>query len=68
MKDKAKKENIFYTQKGDKGDTSLFHCDQWRISKSSIVIESLGSLDELNAFIGLIKLEAEIKDINFSKK
>jgi cob(I)alamin adenosyltransferase len=67
MKDKAKKENIFYTQKGDNGDTSLFYCDQKRISKSSIVIESLGSLDELNAFIGLIKLEEEIKDINFKK-
>jgi cob(I)alamin adenosyltransferase len=67
MKDKAKKENIFYTQKGDKGDTSLFHCDQKRISKSSVIIESLGSLDELNAFIGLTKLEEEIKDINFKK-
>lgn len=67
MKAEPKKKNVFYTQKGDDGDTSLFYCDQKRISKSSIIIESLGSLDELNAFIGVTKLEEEIKDISFKK-
>ncbi len=66
MKNKTSKDNIFYTQKGDNGKTSVFHCDQKRISKSSVLIEALGSLDELNSFLGLIKLE-EVKDINFKK-
>ena len=49
---------MLYTRKGDKGTTKTFGCDQ-RISKSSAVAEALGSLDEINSFLGLIKVEAK---------
>lgn len=48
-----------YTGRGDKGTTTLFHCDQGRISKSANIIEALGSLDELNAYLGLVKVYSE---------
>lgn len=51
-----------YTGKGDKGDTGLFGCNQ-RISKSSAIAEALGSLDEINSFLGLVKVKA--KDSRF---
>lgn len=47
---------MLYTGAGDDGKTKLFHCDQQRISKSSEVPEALGALDELNAFLGLVKV------------
>lgn len=54
-----------YTKKGDNGTTRLydngqaktFGCDQ-RISKSSNTAEALGSLDEINSFLGLCKVQA----------
>ncbi len=52
------KKNILYTGKGDMGTTTLFHCDQGRISKSANIIEALGVLDELNAYIGIVKVYA----------
>ncbi len=42
-----------YTKTGDKGDTSLFGGK--RLSKDDIRIEAYGTVDELNAFIGLIR-------------
>lgn len=45
---------MLYTRKGDGGTTKTFGCDQ-RISKSSIVAEALGSLDETNSFLGLAR-------------
>jgi len=39
--------------------TKLFDCDQQRISKSSEVPEALGALDELNSFIGLVKVKSQ---------
>ena len=39
----GKKENALYTGKGDNGTTTLFHCDQGRISKSANIIEALGA-------------------------
>lgn len=48
---------MLYTKKGDDGKTGLFHCDQ-RFSKSSAIAEALGSLDELNSFLGLIKAKS----------
>ena len=45
---------MLYTRKGDSGTTKTFGCDQ-RISKSSIVAEALGSLDETNSFLGLAR-------------
>jgi len=49
---------MLYTRKGDKGDTGLFGCNQ-RISKSSAIAEALGSLDEINSFLGLAKVKSE---------
>lgn len=46
---------MLYTRKGDKGTTSTFGCDQ-RISKSSAVAEALGTLDEINSFLGVCKM------------
>ena len=47
---------MLYTRKGDGGTTKVFGCDQQRISKSSELPEALGSLDELNAYLGLVKM------------
>ncbi|MFA6257273.1 MAG: cob(I)yrinic acid a,c-diamide adenosyltransferase [Candidatus Paceibacterota bacterium] len=45
---------MLYTRKGDGGTTKTFGCDQ-RISKSSLVAEALGSLDEANSFLGVAR-------------
>jgi cob(I)alamin adenosyltransferase len=47
-----------FTGKGDKGTTTAFGCNQQRISKSSELPEALGALDELNAFLGFVKMRA----------
>ncbi|MFA6503306.1 MAG: cob(I)yrinic acid a,c-diamide adenosyltransferase, partial [Candidatus Paceibacterota bacterium] len=47
-----------FTGKGDKGTTTAFGCNQQRISKSSELPEALGCLDELNAFLGFVKMRA----------
>ena len=44
-----------YTKTGDKGETSLY--GGTRVSKAAARVESYGTLDELNAFIGLAKSE-----------
>src|SRR3990167_6116290 len=49
---------MLYTRKGDTGTTKTFGCDQ-RVSKSSKIAEALGSLDEVNSFLGLIKVESK---------
>lgn len=49
---------MLYTRKGDNGTTKTFGCDQ-RISKSSAIAEALGSLDEINSFLGFCKVKAE---------
>lgn len=59
--------NILYTGYGDKGTTTLFHCDQGRISKSANIIEALGSLDELNAYLGIVKVYADIEKVGMGK-
>jgi len=46
-----------YTGKGDDGTTKTFGCDQ-RISKSSAIAEALGALDEINSFLGLVKVKS----------
>ncbi len=48
---------MLYTRKGDKGTTKTYGCDQ-RISKSSAVAEALGSLDEVNSFLGVVKVRS----------
>ena len=50
--------NMLYTGAGDDGMTKTFSCDQQKISKSSEVPEALGTLDELNAFLGLVKVKS----------
>jgi len=57
--------NVLYTGFGDDGSTTLFDCKQTRISKSANLIEALGSVDELNAFLGLIKTYPESNTIHF---
>jgi cob(I)alamin adenosyltransferase len=47
---------MLYTRKGDAGDTGLYGCDQ-RFSKSSAIAEALGSLDEINSYLGLIRAD-----------
>ncbi len=49
---------MLYTGKGDGGTTTAFGCDQQRISKSSELPEALGAIDELNAFLGFVKVRA----------
>ena len=63
---------MLYTGKGDKGTTKTFGCNQ-RISKSSAVAEALGSLDEINSFMGLVRAKThgltfkiENQEIKFS--
>ncbi|HUH46965.1 MAG TPA: cob(I)yrinic acid a,c-diamide adenosyltransferase [Arenibacter sp.] len=50
-----------YTKTGDKGTTSLF--GGTRVPKHHIRIESYGTLDELNSWIGLIRTQ-EIDDLS----
>lgn len=50
---------MLYTGKGDGGTTKAFDTPSGqRISKASELPEALGSLDELNAFIGFTKVRA----------
>lgn len=53
-----------YTKTGDKGSTSLF--GGTRVPKDHIRIESYGTVDELNSYIGLIRdqeIDSHYKDI-----
>ena len=52
---------MLYTRKGDNGTTKTFGCDQW-ISKSSAIAEALGSLDEINSFLGFCKVKSDNKE------
>ncbi|MBW2962603.1 cob(I)yrinic acid a,c-diamide adenosyltransferase [Mesonia aestuariivivens] len=55
-----------YTKTGDKGTTALF--GGTRVPKHHIRIESYGSVDELNAYIGMLRdqeIEEEFKTILF---
>ena len=47
-----------FTGKGDDGTTKTFSCDQRR-TKNSAVAEALGNVDELNAFLGFLKIKAK---------
>ncbi len=53
-----------YTKTGDKGETSLI--GGTRVPKYHMRIEAYGTIDELNAFVGLIRdqpIKAQYKDI-----
>src|SRR3989344_3284336 len=47
-----------FTGKGDDGTTKTYGAKE-RISKSSTIAEALGSLDEVNSFLGLCKVRAK---------
>src|ERR1017187_151305 len=50
---------MLYTRKGDAGTTKDFKSkDGERKSKSSCQTEALGALDELNSFLGLVKVKS----------
>ena len=49
---------MLFTGKGDNGTTRTFGTNQQRISKSSLLPEALGALDELNAFLGFVKMRS----------
>jgi cob(I)alamin adenosyltransferase len=70
MKDDKKhlkrEKNILYTGFGDKGTTTLFGCKQERVSKSANIIEALGSVDELNAYIGLVKVHSTLDQLKLN--
>ena len=50
-----------YTKTGDKGETGLFGGE--RVSKNSLRIEAYGTIDELNAFIGMTVIEVSDKSV-----
>ncbi len=54
---------MLYTRKGDNGTTKTFGCDQ-RISKSSAIAEALGSLDEINSFLGICKVRSRKEELS----
>lgn len=58
-----REKNILYTGFGDKGTTTLFDCHQGRISKSANIIEALGEIDELNAYLGIVKVYTQNEQI-----
>ena len=58
---------MLYTRKGDNGTTKTFGCDQ-RISKSSIVAEALGTLDEANSFLGLARARTAGQSFKIGKE
>lgn len=56
-----------YTKKGDDGTTTLFGTKE-RISKASEATEALGTLDELNALIGVCRAKFDETDIRVLDK
>lgn len=55
-----------YTKTGDQGKTALINGE--RLPKNSLVFEVLGTLDELNASLGLVVLKFKSKDLLFLKQ
>ncbi len=58
---------MLYTQKGDKGKTGLFCCNQ-KLTKGSLVAETLGSVDEINSLLGWCKVKAFEKNLLLGSK
>jgi len=47
-----------YTKKGDKGTTSIFKKEKGkavRVSKADLLIETIGSVDEANSYLGILR-------------
>jgi cob(I)alamin adenosyltransferase len=51
---------MLYTRKGDNGTTKTFGCSG-RVSKASLIAEALGASDEVNSFLGLLKVKCQEK-------
>lgn len=49
---------MLYTGKGDDGTTKTIGATE-RVSKSSNIAEALGNLDELNSFLGMVKVSGK---------
>ena len=49
---------MLYTRKGDSGTTKSFS-SKGRLSKTDPLFEALGTVDELNALLGVCKMKAE---------
>lgn len=58
---------MLYTRKGDGGTTGTFETKN-RMSKSSLRAEALGSLDEVNSFLGLCKVKAASSEFTLEGK
>ena len=52
---------MIYTKTGDKGTTSLANGE--RVAKTDVRIEAYGTVDELNSFIGLLRVAAESEQL-----
>lgn len=55
-----------YTKKGDRGKTAIYdpkNSQRKRISKSSLRIKAIGSVDELNSYIGVVVSETTDKKL-----
>jgi cob(I)alamin adenosyltransferase len=55
---------MLYTRKGDAG-TTQFYGNSERVSKASPITEALGSLDELNSYLGLCRAVISEQDTIF---
>jgi cob(I)alamin adenosyltransferase len=51
-----------YTRTGDEGETSLF--DQQRISKADPRVDAYGDIDELNAWLGVLRANRLAADLD----
>ena len=50
---------MLYTRRGDNGTTTICNTGGGRVPKSSLLIEALGAVDELNAWVGFCKAKLE---------
>src|SRR3989344_7153455 len=58
---------VIYTKRGDKGETSLYDASsaqRKRVSKNSIRIWAIGSVDELNSYLGVVVSHSSDSKLN----
>src|SRR3989338_690650 len=60
---------MLYTRKGDKGTTKVLNRKAGeRVSKDSCQTNALGDIDELNSFLGFVKIRAAVNKLTVSGK